>query len=74
MIALLAGEDDNLLSHLRVLSELALSSPQVFEQKAEEMSAFLKTEILDRESPITEVSCRSQLAHSCVHCGPPLKR
>jgi hypothetical protein len=57
MEALQSGQDQNLLTHLRVLSELALSSPQVLEQKAEEVSTFLKEEILDKESPVVEVSC-----------------
>ena len=50
-----AGNDDYLLAHLRVLSELALSAPQVYEQKADEVAAYLKAEILEKESPVTEV-------------------
>ena len=56
MDALQAGDDDHMLSHLRILAELALSAPQVFEQRAEEVLTYLKDEILNKESPVTEVS------------------
>lgn len=49
-------EDDHRLAHLRVLSEMALSAPQVLEERATGVLRTINEDILAKESPTSEVS------------------
>jgi len=49
-------DDASLITHLRALSELALSSPKALETKAEEVHEFVMREVIHKKSTSSEVS------------------
>jgi hypothetical protein len=49
--------EDLLLTHLRALTELALSSPKALEAKAEEVHEIVMREVIHQKSTSSEVSC-----------------
>lgn len=51
-------DNDLLVSHLSALSELALSAPDSFGNRSEDIIEFLTTKVINAVSPSAEVSIR----------------
>jgi sister-chromatid-cohesion protein PDS5 len=70
-----AATDAELLPLLRSASELALSAPQTFNAKGEEIASFILTDLVDRPSPSgVSLNCMVTEADSLGPGGRPLGR
>lgn len=49
-------DEERLMTYLRVLAELALSSPEAFEERSSDLMDFVLKEVMFKASPSSEVS------------------